>query len=84
MPVGKGKQHASQNRVLTESLRNLRQAAGLTQVELAKRMGKPQSFISKVERGERIIDVVELRWWCREVGADLNKVVREWDRRLGR
>lgn len=31
----------------------------ITQIELANRMGKPQSFISKVERGERRLDIVE-------------------------
>lgn len=36
-----------------------RKAAGITQVELAARLGKPQSFVSKVERGERRLDVIE-------------------------
>jgi transcriptional regulator with XRE-family HTH domain len=36
-----------------------RKAAGITQVELAERLGKPQSFVSKVERGERRLDVIE-------------------------
>lgn len=34
-------------------------AAGITQAELAARLGKPQSFVSKEERGERRIDVIE-------------------------
>ncbi len=38
-----------------------RQEAGLTQVEVAKRLGRPNSFISKCELGERRVDVVELR-----------------------
>lgn len=36
-----------------------RRAAGITQTELAERLGKPQSFVSKVERGERRLDVIE-------------------------
>jgi transcriptional regulator with XRE-family HTH domain len=36
-----------------------RKAAGLTQVELAARLARPQSYVSKYERGERRIDVVE-------------------------
>lgn len=36
-----------------------RKSAGVTQAELAERLGKPQPFISKVERGVRRIDVIE-------------------------
>jgi transcriptional regulator with XRE-family HTH domain len=36
-----------------------RARAGLTQAELARRLKKPQSFVSKYERGERDLDVVE-------------------------
>ena len=42
-----------------ETLIAAREEAGLTQVELAARLGTTQSFISKCERGERRIDVVE-------------------------
>ncbi|WP_343219118.1 helix-turn-helix transcriptional regulator [Cerasicoccus frondis] len=40
-------------------LRSARQQRKLTQTQLAERLGKPQSFIAKVERGERRLDVVE-------------------------
>ena len=38
-----------------------RKEAGLTQVEVAKRRGRPNSFISKFELGERRVDIVELQ-----------------------
>lgn len=40
-------------------LRSARQAAGLTQVQAAKLLGKPHSFVSKCELGERRVDFVE-------------------------
>lgn len=40
-------------------LRETRQAKGITQVEMAKALGKPQSFVAKIEGGERRVDVVE-------------------------
>jgi transcriptional regulator with XRE-family HTH domain len=37
-----------------------RQAQGMTQFQLAERLGRPQSFVSKYERGERRLDFVEV------------------------
>jgi len=49
-------------------LRRLRQArkdAGLTQRDVAGRLGRSQSFVAKAETGERRLDVVELRVFAR-------------------
>lgn len=48
-----------QHAVLVEVLREARSTAGLTQVELAHRLGKDQSIISLIESSQRRIDVVE-------------------------
>lgn len=45
---------------LLEKLVSAREKAGLTQQQVAQKIKKPQSFISKIESGERRIDVVEL------------------------
>ena len=47
-----------------------RRAAGLTQWELAARLGRPQSFVSKYETGERRLDVVELLEVAEALGLD--------------
>jgi transcriptional regulator with XRE-family HTH domain len=44
-----------------ERLRQARLEAGLTQIEVADALQKPQSFVSKCETGERRVDVVELQ-----------------------
>lgn len=55
-----------------------RKKAGLTQAELADRLGEFQSFIARVESGQRRVDVVELF----ELGKALNFDPREAIRRL--
>lgn len=47
-----------------------RKDAGITQQELSDRLGRPQSFVSKFERGERRLDVVEFLLVSRSIGAD--------------
>jgi len=49
-----------------------RKQAGLTQVEVAKRLGKAHSFISKCELGERRVDFVELRQLAKIYNKDLS------------
>jgi len=52
--------------VLTEA----RKAAGLTQSELAQRLKRPQSYVSKIERRERRVDPVEFHDWIVALGSD--------------
>ncbi len=56
----------------------VRQKAGLTQAQLAKRLSKPQSFVSKMERGERRIDVVEFDTVARALGADPIRLLKRF------
>lgn len=60
-----------------EILTSRRKRAGVSQVELARRLGKPQQFISNVERGERRLDVVEYYAFVRALGADPREVFDE-------
>lgn len=48
---------------LCQRLRQVRLDAGLTQVDLAARLDKPQSFVAKVETQERRLDVIEFAKW---------------------
>ncbi len=50
--------------VLTALLKALRSEAGLTQTEMANLLGKPQSYVSKYESGERRLDFVEVMEVC--------------------
>ena len=63
-------------------LRASRKKAGVTQVEMAKRLKETQSFVSKCERGERRIDVIELRAFCKAIGISFSEFVRRLDREI--
>ena len=68
--------------VLLKTWRDARRKAGVTQVDLAKELGKTQSFVSKCERGAARLDVVQLRRFFRAIGATLPKLIKEFERRL--
>lgn len=69
-------------RQFLSQLRAARIAAGLTQKQLAKRLGVTQSFVSKCERGERRLDVVELRAFCAAIGIAFTAFARQFDKAL--
>ena len=52
-------------------LKNLRVEKGLSQVEVARRLAVPQSYVSKVETGERRLDFVETIAFCEAIEIDL-------------
>ncbi len=52
--------YSNEYEVVTKRLREARESLGLTQSEVSAKLLKPQSYISKIERGERRIDIVEL------------------------
>jgi len=62
---------------LQQLLKRIRQEKELRQVELAERLGVPQSFISKYESGDRRLDILELRQICNIVGISLEEFIRK-------
>jgi len=66
-------------RRLRDLLRTVREEAGLRQADLAARLGKPQSFVSKYESGERRLDFLEVRAVCAALGVPLDRFVRRFE-----
>jgi len=59
-------------------LRDLRQKKGVTQMQLAERLGLRQSYVSKYETGERRLDFVETLFVCEALGISLDDFVAEF------
>jgi transcriptional regulator with XRE-family HTH domain len=72
----------NQQKKLLVLLRGVRLEAGLTQSELASRLGTDQTFISKYESGERRLDILELREVCQVIGIDFVAFIRRLDKDL--
>lgn len=66
--------------IFRQSMIAARKTAGLTQVDLAVKLQRPQSFVSKYERGERRLDVVEFVEVARAIGIDPKEVVNQLER----
>jgi len=76
--------HSAHYAVFLKVLKKAREDAGLSQVQLARKIGETQTFVSKCERGERRIDVIELRTFCRAVGVPLKQFVSAVERAISR
>lgn len=63
-------QQSPSYRSVPSLLRDLREAAGLTQRELGARLGRRHSYVYNSETGNRRIDVAEFAVWCRACAAD--------------
>lgn len=68
--------------VFLRHLRKLRQTQGLTQVQLAERLHETQSWVSKCERGEHRLDVMELRKICLAMGVPMMEFIEKLEAAL--
>lgn len=74
--------YKKENELLTAMMREMRIAAGLTQAACAEALGKPQSFVSKVEGGSQRIDLIQLREYCNVCETSLTTFVKRFESRL--
>jgi len=75
--------HSSGYIAFLDLLRAVREEAGLTQQIVATKLGTTQTIISKCERGERRLDVIELRDWCAVLGVNMLDFIARLETILG-
>jgi transcriptional regulator with XRE-family HTH domain len=71
------RRHQQFRRLLVQA----RESAALTQTALARKLGRPQSFVSKFERGERRLDVIEFLDVARALRIDPQQLIRDLEGR---
>ena len=64
--------HSKEYAYFVERLQKARLEAGLTQVQVAKKLKRPQSYISTIETGQQRVDVVELQKFAKLYDRDIN------------
>jgi transcriptional regulator with XRE-family HTH domain len=74
--------HTPEYAAFLRLLRETRESANLSQAELARRLRQTQSRVSKWERGEARLDVIQLRTMCRCLGTDLPTFTLRLEERL--
>lgn len=62
--------YSEQSKIVGNTLKEIRERAGLTQRELCRLLEREHSFVSKYELGERRIDMAEFYWICKACGAN--------------
>lgn len=73
--------HSAEYERFLALLRKTRVQSGLTQDDIATKLNATQSFISKCERGERRLDIVELAAWCSALNVSLSSFVERFEQR---
>lgn len=68
--------YSDEYKKITEKLRGARIEAGFTQEQVAEKLGKPQSYVSKSEAGERRLDVTELKKFADLYKKEINHFLK--------
>ena len=69
--------HSPRQKAMRELIKSKRAERGLTQAALAKRVGRYQSFIADLERGERRLDLVEFIDFAEALGFDPGSAIKK-------
>lgn len=75
-------QNLQRHTLLGQHIREMRLAAGMTQITLAAALGKPQSYVAKIEAGERRLDVFEFIDIVQAIGGNLHEEIERLRKRL--
>lgn len=74
--------HTPEYEQFLELLKQQRVDKGVSQVELSKRLGQTQQYVSRCEVGERRLDLIEFYQWCEALGVDAIAVFEDLRRVL--
>lgn len=68
--------HQDRYSQLIDEMVKLRKDRKMTQTQLAQQLGKPQSYVGKIETRERKLDIIEFVDWCNAIGQSPSEVLK--------
>ena len=68
--------YSKEHKYIVKQLKKARQEAGLDQLEVVKRLGRSQSYLSKIESGQRKIDVIQMKKFAKLYNKDINFFIK--------
>jgi transcriptional regulator with XRE-family HTH domain len=74
--------HKKEYKYFVQVFTEYRIKAKLLQVDLAKKLGVPQSFVSKIETGQRKVDIIELREICSHLNVTITEFVTKLEKEI--
>jgi transcriptional regulator with XRE-family HTH domain len=74
--------YKKENEIFVQVFTELRNKKGLLQTDLAKKLNVHQSFISKIETGQRRVDIIELREICRHLNTNIVDFCKAFERKI--
>lgn len=74
--------HSREHHVLVTMLKELRLDAALVQAEVAERLGRPQTYLSAIELGDRGLDLFQVRELVLLYGKDFSAFIQDLENRI--
>ena len=74
--------YKKENEIFVQTFTEFRNKSGLLQTDLARKLNVPQSFISKIETGQRRLDVIELREICKHLNTNIIDFCKAFERKI--
>ncbi len=76
--------HSRKYKIAISLLKEARIVAGITQIQLAVKLDETQTFISKYERGERRLDIIEVRSICEAMDVNFIEFIKAMEKELNK